>query len=317
VSVFDSSGNLVATASASTYGDVATVRLTGLVAGQTYYLQAAGATADVFGMGAYKLTAQFGGFALPPPVAPDRFEANNTPAAATKFGTVTGVSQTGLTLHTSTDVDDYTAAAGSKATYTVSVTPTQGSGTLSLTVLSAQQAVLASGQSQSGGVTLSVSLTSGQPYYVKVWSPTGGAFAYNLSIGKAGGGGGGGAHHLVVGGAANPDDEAQPEGDFFYRSAADDPDTARPALLGPGPGLLPAPADAAAVPDGARTVQPDRPPPPASVSVVGLELGWLAPARRPRREQPAPDEPDPVGEVPARQPDRPAEPGVRGSAVPV
>src|SRR5262249_60804897 len=37
VSVFDASGALVATASASTYGDVATVHLTGLVAGQTYY----------------------------------------------------------------------------------------------------------------------------------------------------------------------------------------------------------------------------------------------------------------------------------------
>ena len=40
---------------------MATVKLTGLVAGQTYYFQADGATTDVFGMGAYKLTAQFGG----------------------------------------------------------------------------------------------------------------------------------------------------------------------------------------------------------------------------------------------------------------
>src|SRR5262245_28883920 len=66
VSVYDSSGTLLATASASTYGDVATVNLTGLVAGQTYYLQAAGATTDVLGMCAYKLSAQFRGIQTPP-----------------------------------------------------------------------------------------------------------------------------------------------------------------------------------------------------------------------------------------------------------
>jgi hypothetical protein len=90
----------------------------------------------------------------------------------------------------------------------VTITPTQGSGILSLIVLNAQQTVLASGQSQTGAVTLSVSLSSGQQYYVKVSSPSGGLFVYNLSIAKAGangggGGGGGGGHKLV------------PSGDFF------------------------------------------------------------------------------------------------------
>jgi len=60
VAVFDAAGNLLATASANIYGSVATVNLNGLVAGQTYILEAAGATTDVFGMGAYKLIAQFG-----------------------------------------------------------------------------------------------------------------------------------------------------------------------------------------------------------------------------------------------------------------
>ena len=54
------------------YGGVATVQLNGLVAGQTYYLRAAGATTDAFGMGAYRLTAQFGGF-TPPGIGPDGF----------------------------------------------------------------------------------------------------------------------------------------------------------------------------------------------------------------------------------------------------
>jgi hypothetical protein len=226
VSVYNASGTLLATASASTYGDVATVNLTGLVAGQVYYLEASGATADAFGMGAYKLSAQFGGF-TPPTIGPDAFEPNNTVSTATNFGKLSSKSQTSLTLHTSTDVDYYTFVAASKGTYAVSITPTQGSGTLSLTVLNAQQAVLATGQSQTGGVTVSASLASGARYYIKVSSPTGSLFAYTLTIGtaSAGGGGGGGAHKLVPLGVADAGNETQ--GDFFYQNAADDPENAR------------------------------------------------------------------------------------------
>src|SRR5262245_30553026 len=205
VSVYDSSGTLLATASASTYADVATVSLSGLAVGQTYYLLASGATSDDFGMGAYKLTAQFGGINPPPPPAADRFETNNTATTATNFGTVSSVSQTDLTLHNSTDVDYYSFTAASKGSFTVSVTHSQGSGTLSLVGLNSKQTVLASGQSQSGGVTLTVSLSSGQQYFVKVVSPSGGLFTYSLGLGKSGGGGGsaggssGGKHHLVLG----------------------------------------------------------------------------------------------------------------------
>src|SRR5262249_18759784 len=77
VSVVTPSGTLVAPASATTYGGVATVSLTGLVAGQTYYVQAAGATTDAFGMGAYKLTVQFGGFPPPPTIPPHRHQPNH------------------------------------------------------------------------------------------------------------------------------------------------------------------------------------------------------------------------------------------------
>src|SRR5262249_2431248 len=62
----------------------------------------------------------------------------------------------------------------------------------------------ASGQSATGGVTLSVSLASGQQYFVKVFSPTGSLFTYDLSIAKSGASGGGGGKSakggaLVVG----------------------------------------------------------------------------------------------------------------------
>jgi hypothetical protein len=238
VSVFDASGTLLGTVSASTYQGTATLTLSGLVAGQTYYLQAAGATTDVFGMGAYKLTAQFGGLPAAPLIGPDRFEPNNTVGAATNLGKVSSVSQTGLTLSSSTDVDYYTFVAASKGTLAVSVTPTQGSGTLSLTVLNAQQTVLASGQSQTGGVTLLVSLASGQQYYLKVSSPSGSLFAYSLSLGQPSGtsgtSGGGGRHHLVLG-AQNRDEQAS--GDVFYRNTADDPEHAYSPLVRPASGV--------------------------------------------------------------------------------
>jgi len=119
VSVFDSSGTLLATASASSYGGVATVTLSGLVAGRTYYLMASGASTDVFGMGAYKLTAQFGGLPAAPAIGPDAFEPNNTAGTAANLGKLSSTTQTGLTFHTSTDVDYYSVVAAIKGSLAV------------------------------------------------------------------------------------------------------------------------------------------------------------------------------------------------------
>lgn len=70
VSVYDATGNLLGSASATSYAGVATVNLTGLAPGQTYYLAADGATDDVFGMGAYRLSALFGDATVPPTPPP-------------------------------------------------------------------------------------------------------------------------------------------------------------------------------------------------------------------------------------------------------
>jgi hypothetical protein len=326
VSVFNAAGTLLGTASASTYQGTATVKLTGLVAGQTYYLQAAGANTDVFGMGAYKLWAQFGPVPLPSlsinnvallngtsgttafkftvtlsaasinPVTvqyasadgtatvadgdytsvsgtltfapgqtqqtatilvngdavaepnetfavnltsptnavlgtsqgigtiedgyigPDQFDSNNTMATAHSFGTVSSINQTGLTLDTPTNVDYFKFVAASKATYMVSATPTQGSGTLGLTVYNAAGTQLATGQLANATVKLSMSLSSGQTYYLKVWSPTSSLLGYSLGLSASGGGG----KKLVLAGWGVP--AVQSEGDVFYRNAADDPD---------------------------------------------------------------------------------------------
>src|SRR5262249_10531513 len=156
--------------------------------------------------------------------------------------------EAGLTLHTAGDVDYSTFVAGSKGAFAVSITPTQGSGTLSLTVLNASQAVLASGQSQTG-VTLSLNLASGTQYYIKVSSPTGSLFGYDLSLAPASGGGGAsgakGGHHLTALGVENPDAEA--EGDVFYQNAADDPDYAGLVPRGPVSSSFPAQTGAAAL----------------------------------------------------------------------
>jgi hypothetical protein len=69
ISVYDDAFNLLGTADAATYGGVATLTLSGLTAGRTYYVVADGAPTDVFGMGAYKLTAQFGGAVAQPSVS--------------------------------------------------------------------------------------------------------------------------------------------------------------------------------------------------------------------------------------------------------
>jgi hypothetical protein len=62
LSVYDANQQLLGTASAGMYqyGTPVTVTLTGLTGGQTIYLAASGATADVFHIGAYQLNVQVG-----------------------------------------------------------------------------------------------------------------------------------------------------------------------------------------------------------------------------------------------------------------
>lgn len=66
LSVYNEAQQLVTSANAgAAYGSAVTLNLTGLYAGQTYYLAADGATTDVFGMSGYQLSALFGGLASP------------------------------------------------------------------------------------------------------------------------------------------------------------------------------------------------------------------------------------------------------------
>src|SRR5262249_4784829 len=119
----------------------------------------------------------------------DRYEVNDTVATATKLGTTNSWSQTGLTIHTSSDVDYYTFVAKTSGTFTVSLTLGQSGGNLDVSVHDAQQRLVASGTSLTGNEAVSFSAVSGQRYYVEVFSPVGATNTYDLSIAKLSGGG--------------------------------------------------------------------------------------------------------------------------------
>src|SRR5262249_19388651 len=114
ISVYDANLNLLGTYAATGFGTTATVALSGLAAGQTYYLVADGATSDVFGMGSYKLTAQFGvGTPLPSiSIANTSLAEGNTGAQTATFTvSLSAASSNTVTLQYATA--DGTATAGS------------------------------------------------------------------------------------------------------------------------------------------------------------------------------------------------------------
>ena len=119
VLVYDAAGSLLGSAGAD-YGQVATLQLTGLTAGQTYYVVADGATGDVFGMGGYALDVRFGSA---PPAAPPA-APSNLAAVAVSSGQVdlawqdNAGDETGFRVESSTDGITFTPAgtAGANAT---------------------------------------------------------------------------------------------------------------------------------------------------------------------------------------------------------
>jgi hypothetical protein len=197
--IYDATFNLIGSADAgAAYGTAAIVRLSGLTPGQTYYVAADGATNDVFGMGAYRLSVQFGVTGdpgpEPPPDSPppaDRFEPNETPAAARELGKLNSTSQTGLTVHSATDTDYFTFTARSSATYRITIRFTHAKGNLDLIVTDASQRILSAGTGLADNESVSMALVAGQRYYIKVFSPSGQLNVYDLVIEKVGSSAGG------------------------------------------------------------------------------------------------------------------------------
>jgi len=189
LTIYDANQNLVATASGE-YGDMATLNLVGLIAGQTYYLVADGATGDEFGMGSYRLILGDGGSGEPPaPIVPDALEPNDTLATATNLGKNNNVTQTGLTIHAAADVDYFSFQVRNNGSYAISIQFVHAVGNLDLIVYDANQNELASGVSGADNELVTLSLASSQTYYVKVIGMAGAINTYSLSVIKLGGGG--------------------------------------------------------------------------------------------------------------------------------
>lgn len=121
ISVYDDAFNLLGTAQAATYGGVATLTLSGLTAGRTYYVAADGAPTDIFGMGAYKLTAEFGGSVAQPAVSIGDVAQAEGNSGTTQFSftvTLSAASTSTVTVPyvtangTATAGSDFTATSG-------------------------------------------------------------------------------------------------------------------------------------------------------------------------------------------------------------
>jgi len=95
-----------------------------------------------------------GGTDPPPPPVPDgdHYEPNDNLLDATDFGKINTLHETGLTIHSTTDVDWYRFEPSRRGTYTISITFSHSTGDLDLTVLDSQGNVLGVGES----VTLSL-----------------------------------------------------------------------------------------------------------------------------------------------------------------
>jgi hypothetical protein len=202
LTVYDSTGAAVGSATASTYGQTLTLNFSGLTAGQVYKIGVSPAAGvGYFSVGAYALTIQFGGVSgTPSPPALDKYDPNSTAATAANLGTLGSITVNSLTISSSTESDYFSFTAGSTGTYNVSTSFTQVGGTggsLSTSVLNSSLTALGTATSTSGSESLSVSLTSGQTYYIEVWSPTGSWFDYSLSVTAPSGtpSGGAGNHH--------------------------------------------------------------------------------------------------------------------------
>ena len=218
VSLYDASGALVGSTSVGdAYGTTATVQWAGVVAGETYTVMADGATADAFGMGAYRLDVDFGTApGGPSGIDPDRFESNDSLLTATDLGRFNNHTEMGLTLHTTDDVDMFHFSARKSGSFRVTANFATASST-QVTLYDASMNVLA----QTVGSSVEVALARGQDVFVGVQSLAAETDSYDLVFEKLGFSG------LSVGAesvnlATAGQEVAQSEPDLYFATAGDE-----------------------------------------------------------------------------------------------
>jgi hypothetical protein len=210
VTLMDASGNPIdVAANPGAWANNVTVGTNAVVPGQRYYVAVTGATNDVFAVGGYNLLVRFTGgppiststfpptptptpspvptptptpIPIPaspqpqvPPIAPDRFEPNNTLVQATRLGAVARpVTIAGLSLSTAGDVDDFVFTNLRAGVYQVSAAGT------TVHVLDGSGRLIAAG---SGAVAVRV-FRPRTRLYVQITPPGGTPVAnYALTIG--------------------------------------------------------------------------------------------------------------------------------------
>ena len=141
----------------------------------------------------------------PPGLDPDRFEVNDSVAAATDFGTTNGRSETGLTIHNASDQDYFSFIPRNHGRYQIATQFAHASGNLDLTVYDAAENVIATSTTNTDNEQVSLSLNRSQRYYFRVHSEAGNTNTHDISIAKISGGGNGkgkikGANLLVANG---------------------------------------------------------------------------------------------------------------------
>jgi hypothetical protein len=120
-------------------------------------------------------------------IGADPLEINDAAASASNFGSTNSVNRAGLTLHTAVDQDYFRFAPMKKGTFKVTISATQGSGMFNLAVFNSAQTLLASNKTQTGSLTLTLSLAANKTYFVRAMSSTGSLFGYALSVARQGG----------------------------------------------------------------------------------------------------------------------------------
>jgi len=187
LTLFDDQGQVIASVDAE-YGANASLDLTGLTPGATYFAMVDGATPDEFGMGAYELNIEFGGnisSTTLPATTGDRFESNDSISSATRFGQIISRQEADLTL-TDADKDVFHFSADKAGEYHISASSHDG---LQLTLrLFDNRGRLLSTTSSS---EVTVSLTRGQKRYIEVSGSD--ATTYDFSVERVTAISGGGA----------------------------------------------------------------------------------------------------------------------------
>jgi hypothetical protein len=180
MALYNASGQLLARS--ESVSNLEQFNLNGYAAG-TYYVQVYGYLGAT---NSYSLT-----YTAPTSsgLTADRFETNNTRATATNFGRLNGVQQwTGLSIHTTTDVDFYRFELTERGTSanSVRIDFTHASGNLTLRLLDAQGRVLRTSATTNNFETVSLNGYAAGTYYVQVVGVNGARNSYSMTIAAPG-----------------------------------------------------------------------------------------------------------------------------------